>query len=185
MEKPGISLKRDASRTFPVLLVGIHLVAVLTVLVSASTPPQQPRISVSVGNRTVAPGSGIDVSVRWEQNAVSYPVPPERIEISLLTIPDGLLVGTYPIPKTKESNEGAIRQYDGTIPGSVLPAGEFALVATDPVSGESDPTEIAILAPGESYQSYRLHQVTEGIFYPVAAVLIACLAIVLVALVLR
>lgn len=151
----------------------------MAVCVSGSTPPRTPLVSVSVINRTIGPGSGIDVSAEWTENGVVCPLPLETMTISLNGIPDGSLLATYTIPKTGEKESGAVRVFSGTIPGAILPAGDVMLVATDPVSGEGNRVPVRILAAGELYREYRARQVLEEIFYPAAAGLILILVAIL------
>jgi hypothetical protein len=180
------SVRRDYSgRILPFLLLAVILLSTVPLCVSGSTPPLQPQMSVSVVNRTISPGSGIGVSAEWTQNGAVSSSPPETIEISLLKLQDGSLLGTYTIPKTGDRDGGAIRQFRGTIPGSILPAGDVILQATDPVSGVARHMEVTILAPGELYQDYRNRQVIEGMFYPIAAGLILILVVILGFLVLK
>jgi hypothetical protein len=183
MKTPGSVRKRCYVGTVSALFVTVLVLSVLPAGVLASSPPQQPLISVSVGKETVSPGSGIDVSVFWMQNAQPDPVPPGSIEISLFALPGGSPAGVYTIPQTGGDNDGATRRFEGTIPGAVLPAGRYALVATDPVSGETARTEVSILESGEAYQAYRNRQIIEAIFYPVAMVLIVGLALLIAAMV--
>ena len=67
-------------------------------------------VFVSVVNRTISPGNGIDVSVEYTENGVVYPLPPDKMEINLYKIPDGSLLGTYTIPQTGVRDEGKIHQ---------------------------------------------------------------------------
>jgi hypothetical protein len=169
----------------PFLILAGILLSAVPMCVSGSTPPLQPLVSVSVVDRTISPGSGIDVTAEWTQDDVVYPNPPETMMISLYKITDGSLLGTYTIPETGERGGGAIRVFRGTIPGSILPAGDVMLIATDPGSGADSRVAVSILAPGELYQDYRNRQVMEGMFYPVAAGLIIILIVMLGVLVVK
>jgi hypothetical protein len=119
----SIVLKDHSAWVVPCLLLAILIISVTTACVSGSTPPQQPHLSLSIMNQTISPGSGIDISIEWAQAAVIYPTPPDSIKISLYNISDGSLLGTYTIPKTGEREGGAIHEFEGTIPGSILPEG--------------------------------------------------------------
>jgi hypothetical protein len=169
----------------PLLLIIAFLFSAMTVCVSGSTPPPAPRVSVSVTNRTIGPGSGIDVSAEWTENGVVYPLPLETMTISLYGIPDGSLLAAYTIPKTGEKDSGAVRVFSGTIPGAILPAGDVMLVASDPVSGEGSRVPVRILAAGELYREYRSRQVLEEIFYPASTSLILVLLVILGTLVVK
>lgn len=161
------------------------LCSAVTVCVSGSTPPPAPRVSVTVTNRTISPGSGIDVSAEWTENGVVYPLPLEAMSVSLYRIPEGTLLGTYTIPKTGEKDSGAVRVFSGTIPGAILPAGDVMLMATDPVSGEGSRVPVRILATGELYQEYRDLQVFEGLFYPAANGMVLILLVIVGVLVMK
>lgn len=171
--------KRNSARFIPVLLFAIILLSTVPLSVSGSTPPLQPLVAVAVANRTISPGNGIDVSVEYIENGVIYPIPPDKMEISLYKIPDGSLLGTYTIPQTGVRDGGAIHLYSGTIPGPILAEGDVMLVASDPVSGADSRVAVRILAAGELYQGYRNLQVMESMFYPAAAGIIVVLLIVL------
>jgi len=185
MGSAGFIGTKYAVRVGPAVVIVALVFFWLITGVFASTPPQQPQITVTVGDQTVHPGSGIDVSVVWTQNAAPNPVPPGNIDISLFSIPGGTLAGTYTIYGTEINNDGITRQFRGTIPGSVLPAGAYTLVATDPVSGETGRTDVNILEPGGAYQAYRSRQAMDTAFFPVAAILIGGLAILLAAMVVK
>jgi hypothetical protein len=174
MERSCITRMGCPARIVLFFLLGVIVLSAIPFCVSASTPPQYPRMSISVANRTVHPGSGIGVSVEWERGTAAYS-PPDTIEIALYRITDGSLLGTYMIPMTVESNDATARRFEKTIPGTILPSGDVMLVATDPVSSTESRVAVRILAPGEQYPDYRSLQVTEGLFYPVAAGLIIVL----------
>jgi hypothetical protein len=164
---------------------GLLLFLVIIVLlaapmgVSASTPPQNPQMSVSVADRTIVPGSGIDISIEWTKNVVEYPIPPDTIGISLYNVSDGSLLETYTIPRTIETDGGRIMLFNGTIPGPLLPAGNLLLVATDPISGENGRVSVNVLTEGASYQAYRSHQVMAAAFFPAAAGIIVVMVFLL------
>ncbi|HTY15149.1 MAG TPA: hypothetical protein VMC42_05530 [Methanoregulaceae archaeon] len=98
----------------------------------------------------------------------------------MFTVPGGSPAGTYTTPQTGENNEEIIRRSGATIPGSVLPAGTCALVATE-VSGETARTDVSIPEYGGSYPAYRNRQAMEAAFFPVDAIHIAGLAVLLAA----
>lgn len=174
-----IGSKGHSSRVVSFLLIAIIVISAVPVCVSGSTLPQSPIVAVYVGNKTIHPGSGLALSVEWDRAATAYPLPPDTIGIALYNIQDGSLLGTYTIPKTGERDGGVIQEFKGTIPDSILPAGDIMIIATDPISGAHSRVAVNILAPGEMYPAYRNRQVMEGTFYPVATGLIIILAIVL------
>jgi hypothetical protein len=181
-----IGSKGHSGRAMSFLLIVIVVLSAVPVCVSGSTFPPQPRVSVYVGNKTINPGSELDISVDWNQVATEYPIPPDTIGIALYNLLDGSLLGTYTIPKTGVRVGGVIQdEFRGTIPHSILPAGDIMIIATDPISGASGHVVVNILTPGESYPTYRNRQVMEGTFYPVATCLIIILAIVLGILVMK
>jgi hypothetical protein len=180
-----IGSKGHSGRAVSFLLIAIIVLSAVPVCVSGSTYPPSPRVLVYVGNKTIKPGSGLDISVEWEQAATEWPIPPDTIGIALYNILDGSLLGTYTIPKTGERDGGVIHEFRGTIPHSILPAGDVMIIATDPISGAYSRVAVNILTPGESYPAYRNRQVMEGTFYPVATCLIVILAIVLGILVMK
>jgi len=90
-----------------------------------------------------------------------------------------MLLGTYTIPKTGVREGGVICMFRGTIPGSILPAGDVIVVVGDPGSGVERRIQVRILENGEIYKEYRNRQVTEGIFYPATTGLIRVLIVLL------
>jgi hypothetical protein len=161
------------------LVIAIIVLSAVPACVTGSTYPPPPLVSVSVENETIQPGSGLHISVEWSPAAMDYSIPPDAIGIALYSIPDGSLLGTYTIPGTGQRDGGAMHEFGGTIPDDLLPAGNIMVIATDPLSGASGRVAVDILSPGESYLAYRNRQVMEGTFYPVAAVLIIALAVLL------
>jgi hypothetical protein len=171
-------------RVLPYLLLIIVLSSALAVCVSGSTPPQDPALFVSVASQTIYSGSGIDISVEWNRNAALFPAP-DFIDLYCYNLTDGSLLGTYTLPRTSGQSGGKIVRYSGTIPGSIIPAGTVNLEAIDPGSGAVSRVTVNILTSGESYLAYRHQQVMEGIFYPVAALLIIIFCILLAGMIIK
>ena len=171
--------KNNSAVFIPVFLIAIILLSTVPVeCFGIDTPSATPGLRFGSQPHDKS-RERIDVSVEYTENGVVYPLPPDKMEISLYKIPDGSLLGTYTIPQTGERDEGTIHQYPwddfGTDPGP----GDVMLVAADPVSGAESRTAVRILVAGELYQGYRNLQVTEGMFYPAAAGILTVLLIIL------
>ena len=104
-----ISSKSHSVRAVSFLLIAVIVLSAVTTCVSGSTYPPPPIVSVYLGNKTINPGSGLDISVEWDQAASEYPNP-DTIGIALYNILDGSLLGTYTIPKIGERDRGRIHK---------------------------------------------------------------------------
>ncbi|MDN7023651.1 hypothetical protein FGU65_01840 [Methanoculleus sp. FWC-SCC1] len=122
----------------PSLLLTVALLLILPAvphIVSGSTPPLNPELTLSVANDTLLPGESLEVSVLWSRTQSPY-LPPEAIQVSLYSAPEKTIIGTYRIlPDTDVQSDDPVRHFSGAIPSAELPGGELILTALDPISG--------------------------------------------------
>ena len=117
----------------PVLVLGL-CVLLVSPPASASTPPYPPVLGISATGSLPA-GSDLVMTVHWDRDG-SYWVRPDSISVSLYGIPGGIRYAGWTLHRVESPGmPGASASYSLAVPGRELPAGEFMLVATDPLSG--------------------------------------------------
>jgi len=156
-----------------------HLLAVATLVLliisataMASTPPVQPSLVLSLSATTVNPQSQLILSVTWDRNGIPFHAPPESIILEAFSVPDGTQVATFSIPRAKGgcgSEEACM--YQTTISSADLPAGNFMLIATDPLSATSDRQMITVTEQGAGFPALQAMVERERLFFGFSAAL--------------
>lgn len=157
----------------------LHLLAVATLVLliisataMASTPPVQPSLVLSLSATTVNPQSQLILSVTWDRNGIPFHTPPESIILEAFSVPDGAQVATFSIPPAKGgcgSEEACM--YQTTISSADLPAGNFMLIATDPLSAASDRQMITVTEQGAGFPALQAMVARKRLFFGFSAVL--------------
>jgi hypothetical protein len=118
----------------------------------ASTPPVQPSLVLSLNTSTVKPESFLILSVIWDRNGVPFHAPPESIILEAFLMPDGTQVATFSIPPAKVGcGSDEAYMYQTIISSTDLPAGNFMLIAPDPLSAASDRQMITVTEQGAGF----------------------------------
>jgi hypothetical protein len=117
-------------------LTGIIFLLLPTPVI-ASTPPLQPSLSFEIAPAVTNPDTSLTLSAAWNAS-VAYNRPPEYLIVEVFSVPGGLKLGDFPIPRVHDAC-GSDTQcaYRMTIGTDAFPAGEFMLIATDPLSGSA------------------------------------------------
>jgi hypothetical protein len=163
------------------LLAGATLVLlIISATTMASTPPVQPSLVLSLNTSTVKPESLLILSVAWDRNGVPYHAPPESIILEAFLMPDGTPVATFSIPPAKGGCSSAeVCMYRTTISSADLPAGNFMLIASDPLSAASDRQMIMVTEQGAGFPALQVMVTRDRLFFGFSAVLGFILFIIL------
>jgi len=168
-----------AGRPRGILLILLATVSVLIAIASpasGATPPQFPHLTVTISGDPLLPGEDLEISAVWYRDASLY-LPPESVSVRLYSVPSGLPVAGYTIPKDEHTaSEDSIRHFRGVIPSSELPAGRFLVVVTDPISGADARVAINVTEPGPDYPDIQRLRHADTVFFGIAAVLMLVLA---------
>jgi hypothetical protein len=165
----------------------LHLLSVATLVLliisanaMASTPPVQPSLVLSLNTLTVTPESLLILSVSWDRNGIPGHAPPESIILEAFLMPDGTQVATFSIPPAKGGcGSEEVCMYKTTISSADLPAGNFMLIATDPLSAASDRQMITVTEQGAGFSTLQAMVARERLFLGFSAVLGFILFIIL------
>ena len=157
----------------------LHLLAVATLVLliisataMASTPPVQPSLVLSLSATTVNPQSQLILSVTWDRNGIPFHTPPESIILEAFSVLNGTQVARFSIPPAKGgggSEEACI--YQTTISSADLPAGNFMLIASDPLSAASDRQMITVTEQGAGFPELQAMVARERLFFGFSAAL--------------
>jgi len=117
----------------PILFIGSF---VLSFPAAASTPPLPPLLSITSPDVSTPPGSDLVIWVRWEKDG-SYWSTPDHVSVTLYAIPEGTAGATWTLERLESPGKPGDKNtdYSLTVPNAELPAGEFIMIADDPVSG--------------------------------------------------
>jgi hypothetical protein len=157
----------------------LHLLAVATLVLliisataMASTPPVQPSLVLSLSATTVNPQSQLILSVTWDRNGIPFHTPPESIILEAFSVLNGTQVASFSIPPAKGtcSAEETCR-YQTTISSADLPAGNFMLIASDPLSAASDRQMITVTEQGAGFPELQAMVARERLFFGFSAAL--------------
>jgi len=160
------------------------LLLLLPVAVIASTPPLQPLLAFEIAPPTADPDTSLALSATWNAS-VAYNRPPEYLIVEVFSLPGGLKLGDFPIPRDKDAC-GSDTQcaYRMTISTGAFPPGEFMLIATDPLSGSSSRRMVTIPPHRvEGTAGFFKQFEQEQIFFllsGVSALILVCLLAILV-----
>ena len=156
----------------------------LPAVVIASTPPLQPSLAFEIAPVSANPDTSLALSATWNAS-VAYNRPPEYLIVEVFSVPGGLKIGDFPIPRVKDAC-GSDTQcaYRITIGTDAFPPGGFMLIATDPLSGSASRQMVTI-------PSHRVRETTgflgqyelEQQFFllsGVSALILVCLLAILV-----
>jgi hypothetical protein len=165
-DKDGGSCSRQ------ILSIATLFLIILPFTVSASTPPVQPSLVLSLSATTVNPQSQLILSVTWDRNGIPFHTPPESIILEAFSMLNGTQVARFSIPRAKGtcSAEEACR-YQTTISSADLPAGNFMLIASDPLSAASDRQMITVTEQGAGFPELQAMVARERLFFGFSAVL--------------
>ena len=136
--------------------------------------------------RPIRTGSGYaaPILVTWNGFNIPFHIPPEYFTIDVFSLPDGKQVAVYSLPREKDScsSENSCT-FKSTISAGDLPAGDFMLIATDPLSAAFDRQVITVRSPGPGPARVQLKVAHEKIFYwsssALVLILIALLAMLI------
>lgn len=162
--------------TLLILLATVSALIAMASPVSGATPPQFPYLTVTVSGVSLSPDEDLEISAVWHRDASPY-LPPESISVRLYSIPSGLPVAGYTIPKDEHAaSEDNTRHFQGVIASSELPAGRLLVVVSDPITGVDARIAINVTEPGPDYPDIQRQKHADNVFFGIAAVLILILA---------
>jgi hypothetical protein len=111
----------------------------------ASTLPVQPSLLIEISNPSAIQNATLMLSVTWN-GYVPFNKPPEQIIVDVFSVPDGLGLGSFPIPKMEDvCKSESTCMYRTSVKVEDFPSGTFMLIATDPLSGATNRQMISIL----------------------------------------
>ena len=173
--KPYVTAGRPCG-TLLILLATVSVLIAMASPASGATPPQFPHLTVTVSGDPLLPGEDLEISAVWYRDASLY-LPPESVSVRLYSVPSGLPVAGYTIPKDEHTaSEDSIRHFRGVIPSSELPAGRLLVVVTDPISGADARVAINVTEPGPDYPDIQRLRHADTVFFGIAEVLMLVLA---------
>jgi len=135
----------NRKRSLRIIALAGMIFLLLPAVVIASTPPLQPSLAFEIAPAAAAnPDTSLALSATWNAS-VAYNRPPEYLIVEVFSVPGGLKLGDFPIPRVKDAG-GSDTQcaYRITIGTDAFPPGGFMLIATDPLSGSASRQMVTI-----------------------------------------